>query len=92
MYAREHDSAQMKVRMTYCKMETEELRYFVNTYQRAELDEWFEALLTEYKKWADFTNEWQEQRTASIRQLAFPFSYREGQKELARYVYRSIVH
>ena len=92
MYAREHDSAQMKVRMTYCNMETEELRYFVNTYQRAELDEWFEALLTEYKKWADFTNEWQEQRTASIRQLAFPFSYREGQKELATYVYRSIVH
>ena len=92
MYVREHDSAQMKVRMTYCNMETEELRYFVNTYQRAELDEWFEALLTEYKKWADFTNEWQEQRTASIRQLAFPFSYREGQKELATYVYRSIVH
>lgn len=92
MYAREHDCAQMKVRMTYCNMETEELRYFVNTYQRAELDEWFEALLTEYKKWADFTNEWQEQRTASIRQLAFPFSYREGQKELATYVYRSIVH
>ena len=92
MYAREHDSAQMKVRMTYCNMETEELRYFVNTYQRAELDEWFEALPTEYKKWADFTNEWQEQRTASIRQLAFPFSYREGQKELATYVYRSIVH
>lgn len=92
MYAREHDRAQMKVRMTYCNMETEELRYFVNTYQRAELDEWFEALLTEYKKWADFTNEWQEQRTASIRQLAFPFSYREGQKELATYVYRSIVH
>ena len=92
MYAREHDSAQMKVRMTYCNMETEELRYFVNTYQRAELDEWFEVLLTEYKKWADFTNEWQEQRTASIRQLAFPFSYREGQKELATYVYRSIVH
>lgn len=92
MYAREHDSAQMKVRMTYCNMETEELRYFVNTYQRAELDEWFEALLTEYKKWADFTNEWQEQRTASIWQLAFPFSYREGQKELATYVYRSIVH
>lgn len=49
MYAREHDSAQMKVRMTYCNMETEELRYFVNTYQRAELDEWFEALLTSIK-------------------------------------------
>lgn len=71
MYAREHDSAQMKVRMTYCNMETEELRYFVNTYQRAELDEWFEALLTEYKKWADFTNEWQEQRTALFGSLLF---------------------
>ena len=31
MYAADHDSAQMKVRMTYCNMETEELRYFVST-------------------------------------------------------------
>ena len=36
--------------------------------------------------------QWQEARTASIRQLAFPFPYREGQKELATYVYQSIVH
>jgi len=92
MYAADHDSAQMKVRMTYCNMETEELRYFVSTHSRAELEEWFIGILEEYKKWADFSSEWQEARTASIRQLAFPFPYREGQKELATYVYQSIVH
>ena len=31
-------------------------------------------------------------RTASIRQLAFPFPYREGQKELVTYVYQTIYH
>ena len=92
MYAADHDSAQMKVRMTYCNMETEELRYFVSTHSRAELEEWFIGILEEYKKWADFSSQWQDARTASIRQLAFPFPYREGQKELATYVYQSIVH
>ena len=58
----------------------------------AELEEWFIGILEEYKKWADFSSQWQEARTASIRQLAFPFPYREGQKELATYVYQSIVH
>ena len=50
MYAADHDSAQMKVRMTYCNMETEELRYFVSTHSRAELEEWFIGILEEYKK------------------------------------------
>ena len=50
----------MKVRMTYCNMETEELRYFVSTHSRAELEEWFIGILEEYKKWADFSSQWQD--------------------------------
>ena len=77
----DRDSAQMKVRMTYCNMETEELRYFVSTHSRAELEEWFIGILEEYKKWADFSSEWQvEARTASIR--ALPSSRAGGGREL----------
>ena len=48
--------------------------------------------MLEYKKWADFQFTWNTVRTASIRQLAFPFPYREGQKELVTYVYQTIYH
>ena len=92
MYAAQHDRKEMKVRMTYCNMETEELRYFTSSYSRQELEEWFLEVVGEYRKWADFSCEWQELRTKSIRELSFPYAYREGQKELAAGVYRSIVH
>lgn len=92
MYAVLHDQAQMKVRMTYCNLESEELRYFTYSYSRQELEDFFFFLLNEYKKWADFEVQWQEERTKSIQQVAFPYAYREGQKELATYVYQSIVH
>ena len=91
MYVAGQNRERMKVRMTYCNMETEELRYFTQEYSVRELEEWFFSLLEEYKKWADFGYEWQQIRMDSIRALVFPYAYREGQKELAGYVYRSIV-
>ena len=92
MYASEHHLDQIGVRMTYCQMETEELKYFHEDYTFQELKGWFEELMLEYKKWADFQFTWNTVRTASIRQLAFPFPYREGQKELVTYVYQTIYH
>jgi Rad3-related DNA helicase len=92
MYASEHHLDQIGVRMTYCQMETEELKYFHEDYTFQELKGWFEDLMLEYKKWADFQFTWNTVRTASIRQLAFPFPYREGQKELVTYVYQTIYH
>lgn len=48
--------------------------------------------MLEYKKWADFQFTWSTVRTSSIKQLAFPFPYREGQKELVTYVYQTVYH
>lgn len=92
MYASEHQLDQIGVRMTYCQMESEELKYFHEDYTYQELKGWFEDLMLAYKKWADFQFTWNVVRTASIKQLAFPFPYREGQKELVTYVYRTIYH
>ena len=55
-----------------------------------QLQEWFSDLILKYKKWADFQYEWRKKRQASIKELVFPFPYREGQKELAAGVYRTI--
>lgn len=92
IYAKQCALDQIGVRMTYCHLETEEIKYFHEDYTFGELEAWFDVLLQEYKKWTDFQSEWYEIRTASIKQLAFPFSYREGQKELVTYVYQTIYH
>lgn len=92
IYALQNNLQQIDVRMTYCNMESEEIKYFHENYTFVELHDWFEDLMKEYKKWTDFQFEWARKRTDSIKQLQFPFSYREGQKELVSNVYRTIYH
>ncbi len=82
----------IQVRMTYCNLDTEEIKYFHYAYTFQELQKWFFDLLGQYRRWADMEYEWKERRRTSIEALAFPFPYRKGQKELASYVYQTIVH
>jgi hypothetical protein len=82
----------IKVRMTYCNIDTEDIRYFYQEYTFEELSEWFQELIAAYRKWADYIYSWRNIRQESIEKLQFPFPYREGQKELASYVYQTIFH
>ncbi len=90
MYLAEKQLETIKVRVTYCNMDTEELQYFYSTYSADEITDWYVALLTEYKRWTDLEFDWAGTRTESIRSMTFPFAYREGQKELVGYAYRTI--
>ena len=93
MYAQQESFApdvKMGVQMTYCNLDTEEIRRFVEQYTVGELENWFLGIVAEYEKWADFQYQWRCKRQASIQKLEFPFDYREGQKELAADVYRTI--
>lgn len=92
IHAGQQKLTNIRVRMTYCHMETEEIRYFHYDYTYDELEAWFQDLMEQYRKWADYSFAWQKARQESIRQMTFPFSYREGQKELATYVYQTIYH
>ena len=92
IYAKENRLDRIGVRVTYCNIETEQRKYFDEEYDLGTLEQWFDNLLTEYKKWTDFQFAWDKIRTESIKNLAFPFPYREGQKELAAGVYRTIYH
>jgi len=91
IYAVQHSLPMIRVRMTYCNIETEALRYFFEEYSLAGITAWFEELMTEYRRWADFQFAWNEKRRDSIRGIDFPFPYREGQKELVGYVYNTIL-
>lgn len=92
MYGVGRDIASVQVRMTYCNMETEEIRYFTHDFEWADLKIWFQNLIKEYLKWSDFEHEWKMIRDASIRELQFPYPYRDGQKDLVTYVYQTIYH
>lgn len=91
IYAEQNGLEQINVQMTYCHLESEEIRRFVSTYTAEELREWFDNLIRQYEKWAGFQIEWEKERGRSIRSVEFPFDYRPGQKDVAVSVYRTIL-
>lgn len=91
IYAVQNSLKCIDVQMTYCQMETEEIRRFCQKFEFQELQTWFQDLVTQYEKWAKFEIEWWNVRNDSIRQIEFPFPYREGQRDLVVSVYRTIL-
>lgn len=91
IYAVQNSLKCIDVQMTYCQMETEEIRRFCQEFEFQELQTWFQDLVTQYEKWAKFEIEWRNVRNDSIRQMEFPFPYREGQRDLVASVYRTIL-
>lgn len=81
----------ISVQMTYCNLETEEIKRFRYEFGRQELEEWFCHVAAAYEKWAKFQIEWRIKRNASIKKTEFPFPYRIGQKKLVASVYRTIL-
>lgn len=91
MVAEQEGVDEIGVQMTYCQMETEEVKRFQYSYQSNELKVWFDEVIRQYEKWAKFQIEWRKARNASIKEIEFPFPYRKGQRELAVSVYRTIL-
>lgn len=91
IYAVQNSLKCIDVQMTYCQMETEGIRRFCQEFEFQELQTWFQDLVTQYEKWAKFEIEWRNVRNDSIRQIEFPFPYREGQRDLVASVYRTIL-
>lgn len=91
IYAVQNSLKCIDVQMTYCQMETEEIRRFCQEFEFQELQTWFQDLVTQYEKWAKFEIEWRNVRNDSIRQIEFPFPYREGQRDLVVSAYRTIL-
>ncbi len=90
IYALQHEIDEISVQMTYCNLDTEEIRRFLSSYTREELQKWFEDLVRSYEKWARFQIAWEKTRNESISGVEFPFPYRKGQRDVAVAVYRTI--
>lgn len=79
----------LTLQVTYCNLETEEIRRFQEEMTLEELEHWFSGLIHEYVKWARYLAHNALRRNESIGELLFPYPYREGQRTLAVSVYRT---
>lgn len=91
IYGEQKELDEIRVQMTYCNLETEEIRRFESLYTVSELREWFDWLMDAYYRWARWQHQWKQKRNASMQGLEFPFPYREGQREVVSGVYRTIL-
>ena len=91
IYAKKNSMENIGVQLTYCQVDTGKIKYILKEYSLKELEDFFYSLIGKYFIWADYTRRWTEKRDKSIKGLPFPFeNYRQGQRELAVGVYRTI--
>lgn len=91
LYASENQMDSIAIHLTYCQLDSEEIKCFMKTFEIEELKAYFDQLSNIYIKWAEMDNNWMQSRNETIKLLAFPFeAYRQGQRKLAVGVYKTI--
>lgn len=90
IYAMQNDLDNISVQMTYCNLDTEEIKRFKDSFTFDELQMWFHNVVEEYCKWAQFEVDNRTIRNESIEDIEFPYPYRAGQRDMAGSVYLSI--
>lgn len=91
IYGTQKELEEIDVQMTYCQMESEEIRRFREHFTLVYLRKWFRDLLSKYYKWAEFQYRRRIERSVSMEGLEFPYEYRTGQRELVLGVYHTII-
>ncbi|MGH4139404.1 ATP-dependent DNA helicase [Clostridium sp.] len=92
IYGMQNNLQFVNVQLTYYQIDNEKIRRFLKILSIEELQEFFNEIISSYFKWANITSDWNETRDNTIKDLKFPFdSYRDGQRELAVSVYKTVV-
>ncbi len=90
MLTREEELSEVTCQITYCNLETEEIRRFQTVRTAEELERWMDDLVRAYFRWAHFQADHREARNLSGAALEFPYPYRPGQKRIAVDVFRAV--
>ena len=90
MLAREEGLSGVTCQITYCDLDTEEIRRFQTVRTAEELETWMTDLAEQYFRWAHFQADHREERNLSGEALDFPYDYRPGQKRIAVDVFRAV--
>ena len=97
-YALQNDLSSMAIRLTYYHVSDDEedeeigqIKRFTRFFSLSDLNRFYEDLLAQYLKWAQFQAEWKLLRDTTAKALTFPFpAYRPGQRSLSIVTYRAI--
>ena len=89
-YSRMNSCDRMGIRVTYVNLDTEEIKYFEEVMNCVQIENWFDGIIQELRKWGDFVFNHTVMRNESVDKLGFPYEYRDGQRDLAAGVYKSI--
>lgn len=88
--AQQRQLPEVRVRLIYCQLETEETISFTHRLSFEQLSQFYLDLLARYHRWAMMRFDWEQLRNRCAKQLAFPFSeYRAGQRQMAAVIYRA---
>ena len=90
IYGEKEGLSQIGIQMTYSHLDTEDTRRFREIFSMEELKKWYQELLDAYHKWIAYSLSWKKERNASMKDLQFPFPYREGQREIVSGVYHTV--
>lgn len=92
IYSVQNDIPIINVQLTYYEINSEKIKRFIKSFTNSELQEFFYDIISRYFIWANIASVWNEKRDNSIKGMKFPFQeYRSGQRELAVYIYKTVV-
>ena len=90
IYGAQNNLETIKIQMTYVNIETEEVKRFEEEFTLSYLKNWFNQVIQEYAKWAEYMYVNQNLMRLTAKELEFPYEYRAGQREVAVSVYKAI--
>ena len=91
MYAVQHELKEVGIQLTYCHIDSGEIREQRRTAAAGDLELFFQELIEGFLAWARTIISWCRQRDETIQSLQFPFSaYRPGQRRMAVESYRAV--
>ncbi|MBU3180001.1 ATP-dependent DNA helicase [Clostridium psychrophilum] len=92
IYGIQNNLSLINVQLTYYEIDNEKTKKFIKAFSISKLQEFFDGIISSYFIWANITIEWNKKRDKTIKDLKFPFdNYREGQRNLAVFVYKTVV-
>lgn len=91
IYATLNNLNEISVQMTYCNLEDEQIKRFNTKYSYEEVKAYVEAIVSKYVVWAKYIAGEKKIRKESIKNLEFPFAYRDGQRNIVVSVYKTIL-
>ena len=90
-YAKKKSLKKVNCQLTYCHVETQEIKKITQEFKFQELEDFYLDLLERYLDFSKEIIEFSEIRKDSIEKLPFPFyNYRKGQRKMAVSIYNSI--